>query len=114
MPTSRRKPPALRNLKSYYVEGDELREPVWIQIRTILMEHWDPIGISDEPKRRRRVRLIHSKAKTLIKARAPIESVMDYLDWIASERMGFTRQPERGRAAAERLLLLSSQLSPKT
>ena len=49
MPTSRRKPPALRNLKSYYVEGDELREPVWIQIRTILMEHWDPIGISDEP-----------------------------------------------------------------
>ena len=35
---------------SHPVEGDYLRQPVWINIRTVLMEHWDPIGVSEMPE----------------------------------------------------------------
>jgi hypothetical protein len=31
------------------VDGDSLREEVWIRIRNVLMLHWDPIGVCDEP-----------------------------------------------------------------
>ncbi len=30
------------------VEGDYLRAPVWVEIRNVLMEYWDPIGVRDE------------------------------------------------------------------
>ena len=101
-------------MNPYYVEGDELREPVWIQIRIILMESWDPIGISGEPNAANEYDSYIPKVEALIRARASIDTVMDYLDRIASERMGFTSQRELERPAAERIIRLSSQLPPRT
>lgn len=94
------------------VEGDHLREDVWIQIRNVLMDHWDPIGIRDEPGAANEYEAYIPKIKALLRAGASIEEMMDYLDWVASERMGFTSQREQGRPAAEYLLQLASRLQP--
>jgi hypothetical protein len=97
-------------MAAHYVEGDELRKPIWIEIRSILMEHWDPIGVNGEPFATSEYDNYIPKAIALVKANASVETIMDYLDWIASERMGFTSQRERGRKAAELLVLKSAEV----
>ena len=96
----------------HYVEGDELREPSWLAIRAILMKSWDPIGVSSWGFATDEYDSYIPKAKALIRSGASEQIMMDYLDWIASERMGFTSQPERGRPAARLLLALQPTLEP--
>ena len=97
-------------MASHYVEGDELREPVWIGIRAILMEHWDPIGVNGRSGATNEYDSYIPKIKALLRAKALVEEIMDFLDSVATERMGFTSQRELCRVAAERLILLWSAL----
>ena len=91
----------------HYVEGDELRDALWLQIRKILMEEWDPIGVCGEPNATNEYDSYIPKLKALLRAASGVDPVLDYLDWVASERMGFTSQREQGRAAAESLCKLN-------
>ena len=96
-------------MAGHHVEGDHLREKLWIDIRTILMEHWDPIGVCGEPHATDEYDNYIPKIKALLKEQASAKVLMDYLDWIVSERMGFTSQREKGRPAATHLLTLSGK-----
>ena len=93
-------------MAAHYVEGDELREAIWIEIRTVLMEHWDPIGVNGEPFATNEYDSYIPKIKALLRAKASVEVIMDFFDYVATERMGFTSQREQGRSAAERLASL--------
>ncbi len=88
------------------VEGDDLREPVWLEIRRVLMASWDPIGVVDEPFAANEYDNYILKIEALLRSGTTVEALMDYLEWVASQRMGFTSQRERARPAAERLLPL--------
>lgn len=98
-------------MNKYYVEGDELRDPIWIEVRFILMEHWDPIGVNVEPFATNEYDNYIAKTIALMRSKASVEVIMDYLDWIASERMGFTSQREQGREAAELLFFTSTEVN---
>jgi hypothetical protein len=95
------------------VEGDHLREPVWIEIRKVLMQHWDPIGVRDEPFAADEYDSYIPKIISILRRGASAEELIDYLDEIETRRMGFDSQRERGRNAAERLLPLSAGLAPQ-
>ena len=84
----------------HYVEGDELRDNLWLQVRTILMDEWDPIGVCGEPNATNEYDSYIPKIKTLLRAKSGVDAVMDFLDWVATEQMGFTSQRERSRPAA--------------
>ena len=93
-------------MPAHHVEGDHVREKLWIDIRTILMEHWDPIGVCGESNATDEYDNYIPKIKALLKDQASVEAIMDYLDWVASERMGFTSQREKNRPAADRLIAM--------
>ena len=95
---------------SHYVEGDELRDDLWLRVRKVLMEEWDPIGVCGESNATNEYESYIPKLKALIRSGARVETMVDYLDWVASERMGFTSQPERSRPAAESLCKLRGEL----
>jgi hypothetical protein len=97
-------------MAAHYVEGDELRDGTWVGIRAILMEHWDPIGVNGWSDATNEYDAYIPKIKALLRAKASIEVMMDFLDSVATERMGFTSQRERARPAAERMTLLWSAL----
>ena len=88
------------------VEGDELRDQLWLEVRRALIESWDPIGVSDEPLAADEYDSYIPGVKALLRARVKIEVWIDYLDDVASSRTGFTPQRERGQTAAERLSAL--------
>jgi len=92
--------------RSHYVEGDELRDDLWLRVRAVLMEEWDPIGVCGEPNATNEYDSYIPKLKALIRSGSNLEIVINYLDWVATERMGFTSQPERARPAAESLCKL--------
>ncbi len=94
------------------VDGDHLREPVWIEIRKVLMQCWDPIGVSDEPFASDEYDAYIPRIKALLRAGTTVQGLATYLDSIATERMGFTSQRERCRPAAEALLPLRTRLDP--
>jgi hypothetical protein len=74
------------------------------------MQHWDPIGISDEPLAADEYDSYIPKIMALLRKGTTVEELMDYLDEVATHRMGFTPQREKGREPAERLTALRSQL----
>jgi hypothetical protein len=90
----------------HYVEGDELRDALWLAVRKILMEEWDPIGVCGEPNATNEYDSYIPKLKAFLVARSGIDPILDSLDWVASERMGFTSQREQRRPAAESLCKL--------
>ncbi|MCU1324592.1 MAG: hypothetical protein JWM43_4241 [Acidobacteriaceae bacterium] len=92
---------------AHYVEGDELRDKLWLQVRTVLMEEWDPIGVCSEPNATNEYDSYIPKVMAILRSESGVEALMDYLDWVATARMGFTSQRERSRFAAESLCKLA-------
>jgi len=90
----------------HYVEGDELRDELWPRVRQVLMEQWDPIGVCGEPNATNEYDSYIPKIKALIRAGVSVGTIVDQLDGIATERMGFTSHPEICREAAESLAKL--------
>ena len=81
---------------SFPVDGDHLREPAWIEIRKVLMQHWDPIGVRDEPFAADEYDAYIPKIKALLRRGTSVDELMDFLHEIATQRMGLTPQKERG------------------
>jgi len=102
-------------LRSDFVwETDEVHDEVWQRIRAVLMELWDPIGIAGIPEAANEYDFYIPQIRKLLVGRASVPEFIDCLDGIATERMGFTSQPENSRAAAEALVHLKTQsLAPE-
>ena len=85
-----------------YVEGDEHRDLLWLPVRRVLMTSWDPIGVSDDPQAADEYDLYIPKIKSLLRQRSGVEVVLDYLDWVATERMDL-RDSAKGRGPLPKL-----------
>jgi hypothetical protein len=60
-----------------------------LQIRKILLEIWDPIGIKDEPKAQDEYDSYIGGLYELLVRRAAGSELVEYLYWAAHDQMGF-------------------------
>jgi len=76
------------------------------------MECWDPVGVCGAAFATDEYESYVPKTKALLRAGAPVDTLIDYLDRIATDGMGLTSERECGRQAAEKLLPLALLLTP--
>lgn len=60
-----------------------------IQIRQVLLEVWDPIGVKDEPNAQDEYDGYIGRLYDLLIAGAPDSDLTDHLYWAAHDQMGF-------------------------
>ncbi len=65
-----------------------------VQIRHVLLETWDPIGIRDEPNAQDEYDGYMGEVFDLLVRRAPDSAILDYLLWAANEHMGLSAKRE--------------------
>jgi hypothetical protein len=61
------------------------------QIRRVLLDVWDPIGVRDEPNAQDEYDMYIGDIFDLLKRDASDEEIAKYLHWVAHDRMGFDR-----------------------
>jgi len=61
---------------------------VRVQIRRVLLDTWDPIGIQDEPNAQEEYDGYIGRIYELLACGAPNSELMDYLFWAVHEHMG--------------------------
>jgi hypothetical protein len=59
------------------------------QIRHILLNVWDPIGVRDEPNAQDEYDGYVGKLYELLVTKTPDAELIDYLHWAAHDQMGF-------------------------
>lgn len=59
------------------------------EIRRVLLNVWDPIGVIDEPNAQDEYDSYIGKLYEFLIADAPESEFISYLHWVAHERMGF-------------------------
>ena len=64
---------------------------------------WDPIGIAGNPYARDEYKSYLTAIFGRVKA-GDIDAIVEYMRWIAGDRMGLIFDEERARKAAERML----------
>jgi hypothetical protein len=69
-------------------EKEESRR-IRVQIRHVLLDVWDPIGIKDEPNAQDEYDLYIGRLYELLAGNATEAELSDYLYWVAHDRMGF-------------------------
>jgi hypothetical protein len=69
-------------------DEDESRH-IHAQIRHVLLNVWDPIGVRDEPNAQDEYDDYVGKLYELLITKAPDEELIDYLHWAAHDQMGF-------------------------
>ena len=62
-----------------------------VQIRHVLLDVWDPIGVKDEPYAQDEYDGYIGELYELLLSRAPDEALVDYLCWATNDRMGLAR-----------------------
>lgn len=60
-----------------------------VQIRHVLLEVWDPIGVKDEPNAQDEYDGYIGRLYELLVSRAPNPELVEYLYWAAHDNMGF-------------------------
>jgi hypothetical protein len=60
-----------------------------VQIRHVLLQVWDPIGIKDEPNAQDEYDGYIGRLYELLVSRASESELAEYLYWVAHDRMGF-------------------------
>lgn len=73
------------------------------KVRDILLEAWDPIGITDEPEARNEYDDYVTVICSMIVRGTTIIALTDYLIEIERNWIGLTANPQRAEAAAIRL-----------
>ena len=71
------------------VDEDESRR-IRVQIRHVLLNVWDPIGVADEPNAQNEYDSHVGPIYDLIVARNPDAALIEYLHLVTTVRMGFT------------------------
>lgn len=59
------------------------------EIRIILMDIWDPIGVKDEPGAQDEYDAYIPKIYNMLVAEASTQKITKYLKWVEMEKMGF-------------------------
>ena len=72
-----------------------------VAIRHVLLGTWDPIGIRDEPLAQDEYDMYIGDVYELLIGDAPDEKIAEYLLWVSTERMGFTRSERAISVTAE-------------
>lgn len=70
---------------------------VRVQIRHVLMETWDPIGVKDEPYAQNEYDEYIGRLYELLVSDAPDSELAEYLSWVAHDRIGLSRRTFRIR-----------------
>ena len=80
-------------------------------IRLVLLNEWDPIGVSDVPEAQDEYDSYVGEIYALLIRRRPVHEVFDLLWWIETEHMGLLGSHSRTQHVAERLTALGKELS---
>lgn len=80
-------------------------------IRRVLMEEWDPIGVSDIPEAADEYDGYVPTIYKLLIRRAPAHEVFDYLWWAETDHMCLCGNRQATEAVAARLVDLPNEVS---
>lgn len=61
-----------------------------VEIRHVLLNAWDPIGVKDEPYAQDEYDAYIGELYELVVNGSPDEALENYLFWVAHDRMGFS------------------------
>ena len=79
--------------------GEDESRHIRAQMRHVLLNIWDPIGVRDEPLAQDEYDRYLGDLSALLIRRASDAELNDYLRWVAHERMGFTSDASRAGAS---------------
>jgi hypothetical protein len=79
--------------------GEDESRRIRAQIRHLLLNIWDPIGVRNEPLAQDEYDRYLGDLCALLIRRASDAELIDYLHWVAHERMGFTSEASRAGAS---------------
>ncbi|HZD48702.1 MAG TPA: hypothetical protein VE178_08140 [Silvibacterium sp.] len=63
-------------------------------IRRVLLDVWDPIGVRDEPYAQDEYDAYLGDIYEILVGRASDDKLVEYLRWVAEDRMGFSHSPK--------------------
>jgi len=67
---------------------------IHIEIRRVLLEVWDPIGVKDEPYAQDEYDSYIGDIYEILAHNGSDEKIIEYLRWVAEDRMGFSHSPK--------------------
>jgi hypothetical protein len=82
-----------------------------VDIRHVLLETWDSIGVRDEPYAQDEYDMYIGDVYELLVRQASEDEIEKYLLWVATERMGFTQWQVNSKNAKASLALRQIPLS---
>ncbi|RMH78681.1 MAG: hypothetical protein D6681_19885 [Calditrichaeota bacterium] len=93
--------------------GDALKRAQQLhrEIRKVLMEEWDPIGVSDIPEAADEYDAYVPTIYRLLIRRASVQDIFDYLWWAETEHMGLCGNRQATKSVAVRLSELPKRLT---
>ena len=74
------------------------------ELRRLLMEHWDPIGVKDAPEAASEYDGYRAGVMQLLRNGASGEAIAEHLSRVEQERMGFRTTREQLRPVGERII----------
>lgn len=91
-----------------FIDKAESRR-IRVQMRHVLLDVWDPIGVKDEPNAQDEYDSYIGRLYELLVSRAPNSELVEYLYWAVHENMGLdaaTRSDMNATAEALKLIPL--------
>lgn len=81
------------------------------QIRKILLEYWDPIGVNDVPEAQDEYDNYLGKIFSMLETKASEDELISHLYWIETDHMGLTsRSKEAIKPIVQKLLLIDANV----
>lgn len=74
------------------------------QIKNVLMQDWDPIGVQAVPEAQDEYDSYVPTIYSMLISRKPINEVLEYLLWLEGEHMGLTVDRQRTQFITEKLV----------
>jgi len=85
-------------------EGDRKEIELYQRLDEVIHYLWDPIGVSHAPEARDEYYSYLPKLLDLLKRKAEVDEIADYLGWITRERMSLGIERNRDKEIAEILI----------
>ena len=89
-------------------EAAERARALHRRIKEVLLKEWDPIGVQAIPEAQDEYDGYVPTLYSMLIARKPIHTVLEYLLWLETEHMGLSADRQRTQSIAEKLVALSS------
>lgn len=83
----------------------------YAEIRRILLQEWNPIGVVDEPKAQDEYDSYIPEIYGMLIRHEPRDRLLDHLWWVETEHMGLSGNRRHTEAIADRLLKLREQIA---